>query len=343
MVLFSVIIALLLIEISARVVYPDFSDDSIYLDHTFSRLLNSNVIFDPNSDNFSRKFGFRNAANSERTYTSNEYKFISKSNSIGFRTKEMQPKKDDEYRVLLVGDSILWGYGVDESDMISSVMEALGKSKLSVYNYSVSGYNTVQELIVAKTYLDVLEPDHMILGFFIANDIIPNAIAFIDEEGNYNTSAEMIRKIKSELRNSFGVFFRSTIFRVIAYRVYVPRVRYKIAIRDDVITKSYALLTELDSLAKKNDVLFSVVIIYPRDSVQGGMIEAWSNSREAGKLINSFCLTNSIEALNLIKYMDSAEHKNKYFFENDGHFNKEGSFVITKAIFNDLVKPHMIQ
>ena len=86
-----------------------------------------------------------------------------------------------------------------------------------------------------------------------------------------------------------------------------------------------------------------MTILYPRNSVQGGLVEAWSNSRKAGELINLFCQENSIGVLNMLKYMNTLEHKNRYFYSDDGHPNKEGNFIIGKAIINDLVKPHMIQ
>jgi hypothetical protein len=254
----------------------------------------------------------------------------------------MAPKNGNEYRVMLLGDSFFWGVGVKESEAISSVMEELGKSKLSVYNFSVVGYNTVQEQLVAEAYLDSLKPDHIILGFFIGNDIISNAITLIDKNGNFNTSDAMELKIRDELRRSYGLLFHSVIFRIIALPVYIPRVRYKIAITDYVIARSYERLVELNKLARNNGTKFSVVIFYPQDSVQGGMVEAWSNSRKAGELIYSFCQSNSIEALDLIKYMNTREHKNRYFFVNDGHLNKEANYVVGKAILSDLVEPHII-
>ena len=220
-------------------------------------------------------------------------------------------------------------------------MEKLGKSGLSVYNYAVVGYNTVQELIVAKAYSDSLQPDHIILGFFIGNDIIANALTFTDKNGDFSTSGDMELRIRGELRSSLGVLFKSVIFRIVALRVCIPRVRYQIAISDYVIAKSYELLIELNKLARNSGARFSVVIFYPRDSVQGGMVEAWSNSRKAGELIYSFCQKNSIEALDLIKYMNTREHKNRYYFEDDGHPNKEGNSVIAKAILKDLVEPRI--
>jgi len=337
--------AIIITEILARNFFRDFADDKAYMDRAFSRLLNSEIRFDPSSKNYSKEFGFVLSPNSEITQTTEEFTYTSKTNSAGFRTKEIQPKAEGEYRIMLLGDSMFWGIGVDETDRVSSIMEALGKNiptvKLSVYNFGVTGYNTTQELQVAKAYIGTVQPNHIILGFFIGNDILPNALTYIDQDGNYNTSAETEAKIKKELRESFGVLYNSTIFRMIALRTWVPKLRYEIAIRDDVIDKSYRLLRELNDLAITHHAKFSVVIFYPKDSVEGGMVGAWSNSRKPGELIDSYCQRHSIAALDLLKYMNTSEHKNKYFFVDDGHPNKAGNALVAKAIINDLVKPQI--
>jgi hypothetical protein len=125
-------------------------------------------------------------------------------------------------------------------------------------------------------------PDHLVLGFFIGNDVLPNAIASVDRHSNYSPSHETESRVRRELRRRLGVLFYSLILREGALRAYVPRLRYWIARRDHVIARSYALLTELKHLTRSRRVLFSVVTLYPRDSVRGGLVEWWSNSREIG-------------------------------------------------------------
>ena len=339
-ILVQILVVLVMVEVAARVLFPKFTDDKVFMDRAFSRLLNSGVRFKPNRDNYSRKFGFTLSADSETTESTGEYTYTSKTNSLGFRSREIQPATEGEYRVMLLGDSMFYGVGVQESGMVSAVLEEQGSPGLSVYNYSVSGYNTVQEMIVAKTYAAALQPDHIILGFFIANDVIRNAIAFVDEEGNYSTSAKMAKTLRNKLKDSLGVLYYSTALRIISHRVYVPRLRYQVASSDDVISRSYALLSEFDRFANEHNARFSVVILYPRDSVQGGMMQLWSNSRKTGELIHSFCSRNSIEVLDLINYMNTGEHKERYFFKEDGHPNEEGNALIAGAIYKDLVEPH---
>jgi hypothetical protein len=342
LIIVQIVIVAVVVEIAARAFFPDFTNDKVFLGRAYSRLLNSGVRFKSSDDNYSRKFGFVLTADSESTETTAEYSYTSKTNSLGFRTKEIVPAGADEYRVLMLGDSMFFGVGVQEPGMVSSVLEGLGKPGLSVYNYSVTGYNTVQEMLVAKAYTEALQPNHIILGFFIANDIIPNAIAFVDEAGNYRASKKRESMIKAKLKDSLGVLYHSTALRIVALRVYIPRLRYQIAGSDDVISRSYALLDELNGFARDRNIRFSVVILYPRDSVQGGIVQAWSGSRRAGELIYEFCQRNSIEVLDLIKYMNTAEHKEQYFFKEDGHPNEAGNAHIARVIYTDLVEPYVL-
>src|SRR5262245_57085258 len=66
----SLVVALCVLEILARLLFPNYADSSRYLDTAFIRLLNSSVVFDPHSENYSRAFGYRlspNAKNTEST------------------------------------------------------------------------------------------------------------------------------------------------------------------------------------------------------------------------------------------------------------------------------------
>jgi hypothetical protein len=342
-ILVQAVIVVAIVEVSARALFPNYTDDEVFLNRAYSHLLNTSVRVKPKSNNYSRKFGFVLTAYSESTDTTEEFTYTSKTNSKGFRTREIQLADDDEYRVMLLGDSMFYGIGVQESGMVSSFLEEQGKPGLSVYSYAVTGYNTVQEMIVAETYAGALNPDHIIVGFFIANDILPNAIAFIDEDGNYSTSDEMELMIRRKLREGLGLLYHSTTLRIIAQRVYIPRLRYQIATDHNLISRSYALLGDLNHFARAHDARFSVVIMYPRDSVQGGLVQSWSSSREAGELIHAFCKKNSIEVLDLIDYMNTAADKDQYFFKYDGHPNEEGNALIAEAIYKDLIEPHGIQ
>jgi len=277
---FCVFITIAGVELLSRLTFPDHADDDKYLSMAFTKLLNSSVVFDSSQQNYSKKFGFRLSANAEKRMVSDEFEFTARTNSLGFRSKEINPKRNDEYRVLLLGDTFFWGMGVEEENMISSNLELMESQlsiphlSLSVYNYSMPGYNTSQESLVLRAYAHQVNPDHVILGFFPGNDVIPNALTFIDEEGNIASHHEMIQRAKKNLRRSFSLLFHSIVFRILAVSTYVPKVRYEIATRGEIIRRSYALLKELKRETQSLGSWLSVVIIHPRDSVSGGLVQA---------------------------------------------------------------------
>ena len=69
-------------------------------------------------------------------------------NSSGFRgpdyhLEDHQPRK----RVVVLGDSFVWGYGVEEEEMFTSRLDTL-LPDVQVFNLGVSGYSTDQELLL---------------------------------------------------------------------------------------------------------------------------------------------------------------------------------------------------
>jgi lysophospholipase L1-like esterase len=311
------------------------------------KLMGSVVVINPYSGNYNKKFGFRFSPNTEETIVSEEFKYTVKTNSLGFRSKEIAIKEKDEYRVLLLGDSFFWGTGVDEQNTISAYLELFSKRlhpsrlSLSVYNYAVSGYNTNQQLLVLRSFAQKVQPDHVVLGFFPGNDVIPNASTFINEEGKYASHYRMIQRVKEDLRESFSFLFNSVIFRIVALQTYVPKIRYQIAIREEIIGKSYDLLEAFKHDTQSRGIRFSIIIIHPRDSVQGGIVQAWSNSRKVAYMLRDYCKKNDIEVVDLLDFMNGSKDTRKYFYPKDGHFNERGNFVVAKAIFDSLLFEHL--
>ena len=96
-----------------------------------------------------------------------------KINSLGFRDREYTiPKPANVYRVLVLGSSITFGWGVDEDKtyvrQIEKQLEGkTGDHKIELINAAVGNYNTVREVASFFEKCLVLEPDMVILSFFI--------------------------------------------------------------------------------------------------------------------------------------------------------------------------------
>lgn len=96
-------------------------------------------------------------------------------NSLGMRDREPLPSSTPGLvRILAVGDSVTFGYGVEEPAVFASVLEELlAASPLAdgrvfdVLNVGVSGYSTRDELAAFEGKWLALEPDVVVIGYCI--------------------------------------------------------------------------------------------------------------------------------------------------------------------------------
>lgn len=92
-------------------------------------------------------------------------------NSLGFRGNEI-PNKTSKFRIVGIGDSVMMGWGVSDTDTYLNQLEiGLNKSGYDVetINLATMGYNTTQEYYLLKEYGVELRPDLVILNF-VGND-----------------------------------------------------------------------------------------------------------------------------------------------------------------------------
>jgi lysophospholipase L1-like esterase len=104
--------------------------------------------------------------------------------SLGLRAAELGPK--DGTRILALGDSFTWGWGVPQGEEWISVTgrklnEALGRDAVETVNGGVNGYGTENALALLERIGPEVSPDLVLLGFF-ANDYTDN---FFGAKGIY--------------------------------------------------------------------------------------------------------------------------------------------------------------
>ena len=105
-------------------------------------------------------------------------------NSLGFRGREISPRKPGGVkRVLVVGDSYVFGLGVDEEHSFTTHLETFRNARFAddvvyeVVNMGVSGYSTDQEYILFQEIGMGLSPDVVIL-VICDNDFLANTESF---------------------------------------------------------------------------------------------------------------------------------------------------------------------
>lgn len=126
--------------------------------------------YDANNIAFDPVLGYRLAPFLNTAFNNEEFSTTVRTNALGYRDDGASISSPD---VLFLGDSYVFGWGVDENDDVEKQYEQLTGKK--VLNMGVPGYGNIQELLTLYKWEKTAPPfnKHIYL-FFSANDLIDN-------------------------------------------------------------------------------------------------------------------------------------------------------------------------
>jgi len=114
---------------------------------------------------------FPNRTGNIHNHTLSKQDVVIQTNSIGLRGPELGPKQPGEYRILLMGDSIIFCDYVDESIAISALLEqrlkADGVQNVKVLNAGLPGANTAGEYHHYQEIAAVAQADLVVLAMYL--------------------------------------------------------------------------------------------------------------------------------------------------------------------------------
>lgn len=83
----------------------------------------------------------------------------------GFRRQDPAPPADAPRRVLVLGDSLAWGWGVEQGELFTDELQRRLGIRVAVENRAVSSYGTAQEMLLMEDLLAKRRYDAVILVF----------------------------------------------------------------------------------------------------------------------------------------------------------------------------------
>lgn len=263
-------------------------------------------------------------------------------NQQGFRSIPFQNLQTDKIKVLLVGDSFVWG--MSANPYYNSFADILSAKNYVVYNAGISSVDPLQYYHVLDCYLDKINPDIAIINFYEGNDIMPyervhamnrphehitNA-GFFDSHpaGEYLDAYQAYDFYKSELaipkNSSWNRFLGKTAIGSLFWTFTNPDSRY--LFREGIDNKqseeiTHNVLVSIDSLlqTKKSSYLFTVT---PDNKVE--------SSSDRIITIDS-AVINSVFG-DIAYHSPSTLTINDYNEPNDFHFNNSGSLKYANFI-----------
>jgi hypothetical protein len=116
--------------------------------------------------------GWAHRPGQEGIFETPQFRTVVRINENGLRDREHSyERQNDIERILVLGDSFAWGYGVEESERFSQLLEK--SLDVEVINAGVSGYSTDQELLWYRHEGTKYETD-LVLLVLAGNDVGDN-------------------------------------------------------------------------------------------------------------------------------------------------------------------------
>lgn len=307
------------------------------------------------SDKFT---GFRFASHLNQQMTSAEYSVPITTNELGFRNPPISPKKTK--RIVILGDSFTFGYGVRQEDTFSSLLRE--KTGYDVINASIGGFDLIHQVQMAKHYLPQLSPDLVVYMLYLGNDLVGNERwslkndALIPKDPWISPANRKKRDIKL-----------LTLCRMLRQAVLT---HYKLQKKEWVLPKDYLGLTaiRLSSGAQENYRISKKLLEELKLETQAlnskfllaffpfkHVVET-DSTEKLKKSIEDFDQRHDLNKPRMeiadwanayhVAYVDLAiplreaynRNHQRLYFQKDGHFNTQGHQVIASALANEISK-----
>jgi hypothetical protein len=319
--LFGCIIVLMLAEAAARVFFPGLAPNR-----------EERVKFWEYDD----LLGWSHRPNQRGRFNHPDFSVEVSINSLGMRDREYPRERTEKKRMLVLGDSFGFGFGVEHNQRFSELLENRHLD-WEIMDGSVSGYGTDQEFLYLKERGIALRPD-VVLLLFCENDFGENISSqaywhfkpfFTVEAGklrlhNVPVPRPTIRQRTVRFlrgRTYLGSILIDTGHRLLELVGLEPSSTEENMTPDkETLTRmydvTYHLITAMNELCKKNGCRF-VLASVPMDS-------------EMRTLLQRIAEENKISYLPLDEYFETSF--TVVTFAHDQHWNPRGHEIAANAI-----------
>lgn len=350
----SMVIGLLLCEGLIRLIAPQRLD--------FVRKL-----YDPDDSTV-----FKLRKNLQTVHSQFEFNVVETTNSIGLRDREIGSKSPGSLRILALGDSYGYGHGVDLEEtyvkQLESSLNASTDRMVEVINAGVPAYSLAQEIRYLEKYGLDLEPDVVLVGFYIGNDFI-DSYELYDAGGTPTIAVSdhmlvsrkgsdaghgimgMTQPIRSFLapnshlyvflRNRFSEVLRRLGLRHIGHitefcaKEFTPEMQ-------EQWQHTQQLLLELSALTRahgKQLVIVPIPLIYQvHQDIWNEYTSIFQidptrfDMEKPQRLLTDFCTQQNIDCVDVLDTMRRQGETTPLFYRVDGHMTAAGHRVVAQVL-----------
>jgi len=256
-----------------------------------------------------------------------------KINQAGFRDDEFPDpsvnlKKPDEYRIVVLGDSVAWGWGVElaqawPQQLEKALQESLKNKQVTIYNLAVNGYATPQEVHILAKYGLTYQPDLVILNY-VLND--PEV-----EDGGLSWYFEAVNRIEILYKGKLLVSFIGTVLKSTLGLIPEPpnnkaMDHFYLIHHSDLFKNVERAFDDLAVIASKNNINV-LVIVTPEFEFNKGKAYPWA---EIHHQIETLAISHYFEFLDTQPALSVFNGKEVSL--DPIHPNAEGHKIIAAAV-----------
>jgi hypothetical protein len=298
-----------------------------------------------------------------------EYDTAIRINSLGYRQAEFTAKKGAQMRLVAIGDSFTFGHGVESEEAWPHVLErelaAPASRPVEVINAGVNARWVDEYYLELKLRTLALDPDVVIVGFFIGNDIdaedahihvwrqvdargrplridIPDQVV---QDGFVVHREPELRWRFPVLRNSHAAQLLFGAWRGIS-ELWSPRQPGEAAMYEPVYTadteqivaRVQDLLVAMAELCRLHGARFLVVMIPTRQQVNPELRRgpSWRDWEKPQRVVAAFFAQSGISFIDLLPVLRAASAEAPVYFRFDAHWTARGHGVAARAIAEHL-------
>jgi hypothetical protein len=314
---------------------------------------------------FDADLGWIQMPNHEAFFRGRGFNIRVRTNSLGFRDKEYQfSRQAGIKRVIVLGDSFTWGWGVEQEETFCGVA-AREMKNTEFINLGQAGYGTVQEYLLFKKLGIKFSPDFTVLAFFV-NDVYDNYDAgslkkplFRLEGGNL-----VLKRRPKPFKSAINHFLQKNflLYNFIDYRFAMLKQLTKrfnvIDVPEDYFYKNYLEktsaawdLTDAFLIKLNEETRHRLLIMYIPDRLQieketyHKMLTALNLEEKKidvlhpNKILKRFSEDHGIPFLDLTPFFRKANEKGvPIYFKRDGHLTKEGNELVGQQLREKIEK-----
>jgi lysophospholipase L1-like esterase len=89
-----------------------------------------------------------------------------RANALGLRDRDIPPKSADKYRIVVIGDSITWGQGIEEHERFTNLLQQELGPAYEVFNFGTRAHDMPEHLQELERALTI-SPDYILLQLYI--------------------------------------------------------------------------------------------------------------------------------------------------------------------------------